>query len=69
MPSPVALPPHHDPCRRREHAAQAAAAVDIGFSEVGHAPRIADGISAINPVSMARLIVRDPLAPSTRLAD
>jgi flagellar biosynthesis protein FlhF len=58
-----------DAARRLGGMLAAAAAADIGFSEVGHAPRIADGISAINPVSMARLIIRDPLAPSTRLAD
>jgi flagellar biosynthesis protein FlhF len=58
-----------DAARRLGGMLAAAAVADIGFAEVGHAPRIADGISPINPVSMARLIVRDPLAPSSRLAE
>jgi flagellar biosynthesis protein FlhF len=58
-----------DAARRLGGMLAAAAAADAGLAEVGHAPRIADGISPINPVSMARLIVRDPLAPSSRLAE
>jgi flagellar biosynthesis protein FlhF len=52
---------------RRLGGMLAAAAGDLAFAEVGHAPRIADGLSSINPVSLARLIIRDPFAPVSRL--
>jgi flagellar biosynthesis protein FlhF len=56
-----------DAARRLGGMLAAAAAGGLAFAEVGHAPRIADGLSPINPVSLARLIVRDPLAPRSRL--
>lgn len=58
-----------DAARRLGGMLAAASVADAGLADIGHAPRIADGISPINPVSMARLIVRDPLALSSRLAE
>ncbi len=55
-----------DLARRLGGLVTAVEATDLNFSDAGVTPFVAHGISALNPVSLARLLLRDPTNPDTR---
>lgn len=49
-----------DAVRRYGSLISAADAADLAFAEVSISPFVAQGLTALNPVSLARLLLRDP---------
>jgi len=56
-----------DAARRLGGLLAAADAGRLHFAEAGTTSQIAQGLAALNPVAMARLLLRDPLASATSL--
>ena len=63
------ITPRVDSTRRHGGILAAAHAGDLVIGEFGVSPQIVDGLSAVNPVSLARLLARNPLAPPSQTAE
>ena len=61
------LPTRLDAARRYGGLLAAAEAGRLAFTEAGTAPQIAQGFSPLNPVGIARLLLRDPLSADADL--
>jgi flagellar biosynthesis protein FlhF len=55
-----------DLARRLGGLITAVEATRLAFSDVCITPHVAHGVSALNPVALARLMLRDPTNPDTR---
>jgi flagellar biosynthesis protein FlhF len=55
-----------DLARRLGGLVTAAEATRLAYCDVGITPHVAHGVSALNPVALARLLLRDPTNPDSR---